>query len=181
MLLYIHGFRSTTKSYKSLLFKKYFKDNLIVCDHPVKAGLAVKYMERLMDKNTITGIIASSLGGFYATYLSEKYSLKTVLINPSVIPYETTRIYLGKNTTFDNENFIWEESDLKNLSKIAIKKPTAKNYLLFLQTGDDVLDYKVALNFYKGSKIILENGGSHTFDNIDKYLSEIENFLITYT
>ncbi len=181
MYLYIHGFRSTPKSYKSILFKKYFKENLLVCNHPVKPELAVKYLEKLVRQNDIKGIIASSLGGFYATYLSEKYDIKTILINPSVAPYETTRVYLGKNTTFNGENFLWEENDLKNLSKISIKKPTVENYLLFLQTGDDILDYKVALNFYKGSKIILENGGSHSFDNIDKYLSKIEDFLSSYT
>lgn len=33
-------------------------------------------------------LIGISLGGFYSTYLSEKYNLKAVVINPLIYPNE---------------------------------------------------------------------------------------------
>ena len=39
--------------------------------------------------------IGSSLGGFYATWLAERYAAKAVLINPAIDPHLGLRAYLG--------------------------------------------------------------------------------------
>ena len=39
--------------------------------------------------------VGSSLGGFYATWLAERYDAKAVMINPSVRPFTDLERYLG--------------------------------------------------------------------------------------
>jgi predicted esterase YcpF (UPF0227 family) len=45
-----------------------------------------------------------------------------------------------------------------------------------LQTGDELLDYKDAQKKYEGAKVIIEDGGSHGFDNIERYFEDIKRF-----
>lgn len=177
MILYIHGFRTTSQSSKANLLKKHFKDTIIIADFRVSPADAIEDLEILIKKYSITGIIASSLGGFYASYLSECHNIKTVLINPSITPYETTRRYLGENTRDDGSVFIWNESDIDALCSYIIKTPNTENYCIFLQTGDEVLDYTVAKKHYEGSKMIIEEGGNHRFDQFERYFDEVKAFL----
>ena len=179
MFLYIHGFRTLKNSYTANLLQKYFQNNIISSDHPIEPKKAVEYMEETLKNHNIKGIIASSLGGFYATYLSEKYHLKTVLINPSVKPYETLKKHLGKNKKFNGEEFIWKEKYLKQLKNYKVTKPTVKNYMLLLQKGDEILNFEIAKNFYRGAKIIVEENGCHRFDGLEKYFDDINSFLFT--
>ena len=179
MILYIHGFRTTKNSHTSKILKKYFKKNIIIAEHPTKPKDAIKYLENIIKTKGITSIIASSLGGFYATYLSQKYDLKTVLINPSVSPYRTTKIYLGKNTTQDGAEFKWKKKHLKQLEKFKIKQKDLKqnNFYLLLQKNDKVLNYKIANKHYSHGKLLIEKGGSHRFENLNKHLDSVYSFI----
>ena len=179
MLLYIHGFRTTPHSQTSQLLKKHYGEQLLLSDHPITPNAAISYMENLLKKYPITGIIASSLGGFYATHLAEKYDVPAVLINPSTRPFITTRAYLGINTTYDGETFEWQEHHLKELKKYAIKKPNPKRYYLCLQKGDVVLDYRVALEYFDDAKVCLEEGGGHHFEGLERHFESIDRFLHT--
>jgi len=179
LLLYIHGFRTTKISQNASLIKKYYKDRVIVSNHSTVPTQAIKDLEEIIESQNITGIIASSLGGFYATYLSQKHNLKSVLINPSVIPYETTTKYLGENIKDNGEKFIWKDEHLSMLETLKIDKVDLKldNFFLFLQRGDKVLDYRYADDFYLGAKLIIEDEGDHKFEGLDRYLEEISDFL----
>lgn len=179
MLLYIHGFRTTSHSHKAVLLKDHYQDHIIASAHSYVPDEAIKNLEENIDTYNITGIIASSIGGYYATYLSQKHDIKTVLINPSVKPYETTRRYLGENERQDGMIFTWEEEHLAMLENYKIARSDLKrdNFFLFLQTGDEVLDYRVAQEFYAGSKHILEEGGNHRFDRFERYFDDVSEFL----
>lgn len=179
MILYIHGFRTTPQSHKADLLKKHFKDSILIADFRISPDEAIEDLEALIQNHPITGIIASSLGGFYASYLSEQYSLKSVLINPSIAPYETTRRYLGENTREDGSAFIWNELDIDALRSYAVKTPKRENYFIFLQMGDEVLDYTVAKNHYDEAKMIIEEGGNHRFEKFERYFDQVSAFLST--
>ena len=177
MILYIHGFRSTPNSDKALLFKAHYGDQIIIADFSHEPEAAIAELEQIMAENDITGMIASSLGGFYATYLSEKYAVKTVLINPSVRPFETLERYLGANETHDGILFEWKKEHLVQLEQFAVRAPTAERYTLFLQKGDEILDYRVAQRYYAGAETVLEEGGSHRFGGVERYYAKIDHFL----
>ncbi len=180
MLLYIHGFRTTVQSHKADLLKKYFKDSILIADFRVSPDNAIEDLEALIQTHPITGIIASSLGGFYAAYLSERHNIKTVLINPSIAPYKTTRRYLGDNIREDGSTFIWSEADIHALNTYTIASPAFENYYLFLQSGDEVLDYTMAQKHYNGAKMILEEGGNHRFENFERYFDDVNAFLTIF-
>ena len=88
-------------------------------------------------------------------------------------------MYLGKNTNYStNEEFYLTKKDLEilklnNVSKI--KSPS--NYLVLIETGDDVIPFKQTLNFYKGCNFCIVNGGSHSFDSFEEKLEIIQKFM----
>jgi predicted esterase YcpF (UPF0227 family) len=177
MILYIHGFRTTYDSFIAKIFKKYFKDELISSDHSYIPKVAIEELKDIIINNNIIAIIASSFGGFYATYLSNLYDIKIVLINPSVNPHTTTSRYLGLNNKQDGTTFIWEKEHLEQLKSLCVKKPNNKNILLLLKKTDEVLNYKVALRRYNYANLILDDTGDHRFSDIDKYINNIKSFI----
>jgi len=101
-----------------------------------------------------------------------------VLINPAVNAPETLKRALGKGVHYyDNSAFEWNASHLDMLENYEIEEPNVENLLLMLQKGDDVLDYEEALDFLDGAKTILEEGGTHGFEGIERHFERILNFL----
>ena len=60
--------------------------------------------------------------------------------------------------------------DTKALSRL-------DSYSVYLQTGDEVLDYKKAMWMYQGCYLHVEQGGSHQFDGFESHLEDMMNFL----
>lgn len=48
---------------------------------------SIQLCEQLIAQHAITAVCGSSLGGFYALYLAEKYGLRCGLINPAITPW----------------------------------------------------------------------------------------------
>ncbi len=183
MVLYIHGFSSNGEGSKAQSFRDYFKS----IDEPYFApslsnipDLAIKTLEEIIQTyNEEIYLIGSSLGGFYATYLADKYGLKTVLINPSIFPYKTLNSYVGLNPNFyDNSSFEWKESHLEMLKKYEVTDIDEKLFTLFIQKGDELLNFQEAVDRFKNAKVFIEDGGSHRFDNIEKYYHLISKLVI---
>lgn len=179
MILYLHGFASCGNSTKTRLLKAYFGDGeLYSPDLPPDPVKAVAFIDTVIRENDIEFIIGSSLGGFYASYFCEKYGIKAVLINPSTEPYSTLEPYVGTNRYWcSNKTFEWKRSYLKALKKYSITNvKLSSNYLLLLQKGDELLDYKKAMAKYKGATLSLEEGGNHRFENLYDHLETIRMF-----
>ena len=54
----------------------------------------------------------------------------------------------------------------------------SKDYLLLLQKGDDVLNYKDAVAKVPNATMIIEEGGTHSFEGIERYFDRIGEFLL---
>jgi predicted esterase YcpF (UPF0227 family) len=52
----------------------------------------------------------------------------------------------------------------------------AQRYLVLLQTGDETLDYREAEEKYKNSQCIIEQGGDHSFVDLERFIPEIMQF-----
>ena len=185
MLLYIHGFNSSPQSFKANQTAQYLAENHpeveFVCPQlPPHAVDALQLLGELFDKNqkVIKGIVGSSLGGYFASYFVEKYSVKSVLVNPAVRPAELFCDYLGEQLNpYTNERYVLTESDLQEIQ--AVDTPTIKNvdcYWLLQQQGDEVLDYRQAVEKYARCRQTVEAGGDHSFQGFERFLPDIARF-----
>lgn len=185
-ILYLHGFNSSPQSMKAQLTKKYFCENFpdvqFFC--PQLASSPEAIIEQLTslitsdsDGESLWYFIGSSLGGYFSTYLSEKYNSKAVLINPAVKPFELLADYLGEQTNpYTGEVYAIEPHSIKTLESIEQKIISKNNYLVMVQTGDEVLDYQEAVDKYFNCQIIVQQGGDHSFIDYSKMLPKIAMF-----
>ena len=189
-IIYLHGFNSSPQSFKAQQITQYMRstgqsDRLLVPALSPYPDIAINQIEQLIKIHTATEnlcFVGSSLGGYYSTWFAEKYQCPAVLINPSVRPYETLAEYLG-----DNENYYTEQSWCFNQSHIqqllAIDVDTIKyseSYLVLLQTGDEVLDYKQAKQKYENCNLVIEEGGDHSFIDFQNHIEHIISFCDTH-
>ena len=175
LILYIHGWNSHKDARKALLLKdkinpsKNFQvESITLQSHPKEAILQLsKFIEKERGERKVH-LVGSSLGGYYATFLSEKYNLKSVMINPAVWAYKIFKNDMGENKNLNtNESYIIDEEWVASLKEIFVEKPNSENYLVLLQTGDETLNYKFSAEYYDGSKIIIDEGGNHSFENLE--------------
>ncbi len=183
MVLYIHGFASSGLGVKASLFREFYHNKNKKFFAPSLSfipDLAIHTLEETIQNcnDEEISLIGSSLGGYYSIYLADKYNLKAVLINPSTKPWETLKKVLGKTYSYYDKQsgFFWEEKHIDMLLKYKIKKLKKENFFTLLQTGDETLDYKIAKEYLNGSKMVVEEGGSHDFDGIERYFKDINNF-----
>jgi predicted esterase YcpF (UPF0227 family) len=78
---------------------------------------------------------------------------------------------------YDESRFEWKESHLKMLEKYETTLSEQSKILLLVQTGDEVPDYRESVETLSGAKQIVEEGGSHGFDGVERYFDTIDAFL----
>jgi len=178
MILYIHGFASCGNSNKTKLLKQHF-DNVLAPDVPIDPDEAISFLQKLIVENEVDLIIGSSLGGFYAAHLAEKFQIKMVLLNPSTQPFITLAPYVGENTHFcSGKKFEWKKEHIVKLMSYAIADNSIQSpVLVLLQKGDELLDYTKAEAVYKNYEVIAQEDGNHRFENLDEYIDKIREFM----
>lgn len=184
MIIYIHGFASSGFGSKPQKFKEYFEEEVITISLPTIPNLAIDTLEQIIEgflsKEEPVYLVGSSLGGFYALYLANKYDLKAVLINPAIDPFSTLDRYEGVDFVtnyYDNSRFEFTKGHIKSLKNYEvdyIKNP--ENFITLLQEEDEVLDYSVAALKLEETELIIEEGGNHSFDGIERYFRKISGF-----
>ena len=182
MILYIHGFGSSGKGNKANILREELNQyNFFTPSLSYIPDLAIDTLEQLIEyslcKNEPVHLMGSSLGGYYSIYLAHKYNLKAILINPSIKPYETLQLALGRAFSYhDQSKFEWNEQHIQKLLPYDITDINPEHFLLLTQTGDELLDYKVAVEKLKGCQTNIIEGGDHGFVNIENHLQEIKDF-----
>lgn len=185
MIIYIHGFASSGMGNKAQAFRQYFKSRSIEFFAPSLSPVHTLAMQTLTEcieacshKNSIR-LIGSSLGGFYAMYLAERYDLKAVLINPAIKPHALLMNQVGQVQNFyDGAGFEWQQHHVEFLTSFAVTTPNPERYLLMLQKGDEVLDYRQAISALPKAQTLLEEGGDHGFQHIERHFERIQGFLM---
>ena len=184
-LLYLHGFNSSPGSYKARQLLSHLAalanpPECYVPGLPHRPAAAIEKLERILGAldPAATTLLGSSLGGYYATWLAERFGCKAVLINPAVRPYEDLARYRGTNRNlYTGECYELTQSHIEELAALrvaAITRP--ERYWLLVQTGDEVLDYNEAVIFCRGAMQTVIAGGDHGFQGFESHLPSILRF-----
>ena len=194
-LLYLHGFNSSPESAKAQQTQQWIAQNApgieFICPLlPPYADRAMALLCEIVEARLPEPVfvVGSSMGGFFASCLAERYAsfgqgagVSAVLINPAVSPDRGLDKWLGENSNYHSgETWLFEEHHIDEYQRwdpAEIKN--RNNYLVLLQSGDEVLDYRDAEQRYQGCKIILESGGDHSFIDYHRHLEIIHQFLLS--
>ena len=189
-LIYLHGFLSSPQSSKAQLTRNWLKkhhgqDIHYLCpqlsSNPYKAIDQLNELMSDFSQQTV-GFVGSSLGGFWATYLSEQYGAKAVLINPAVAPHTRFAHFVGTSlkSYYGDEITTLTEKDLSVLTAADIQ-PIAhpSRFKVLLQKGDETLDYRLAEERYREAHLEIEEGGNHSFVGYEAHLPSIVSFLFS--
>lgn len=188
-ILHIHGFNSSPQSMKAEMAKQYFYEHYphvnFICPQLANSPKeAIAQLTQIIEaaKQETWHLIGSSLGGYFANYLAQKYHLKAVLVNPAIKPYTLLEDYIGEQTNpYTNMVYHVTEQHMSDLKLLEQNAPSVddkqkNNYLIMVQTGDEVLNYQEAVDKFQHCYLIKEQGGDHSFVGFEQKLPIIADF-----
>jgi predicted esterase YcpF (UPF0227 family) len=182
MIVYLHGFNSSPQSHKAQVLGRYLEEQGLGDQYacpalPPLAADAIVATEKLTAGKKGVCYVGSSLGGLYATYLAEKHDANAVLINPAIDPHVGLRVYLGaQRNLHTGEAYTLTEGHLSDWQKLYVPRITPGRYLLIVETGDEVLDYRRAVERYAGAEQRVISGGDHSLQTFPEHLGRIVEF-----
>ena len=183
-LLYLHGFASSPQSLKAQQTLNWYADHypdirVHVPQLAMSPEQAWQQIKQLAGSVNPSGVIGSSLGGFYANAVHRVFNIPAVMINPSVAPANSLRERIGTNKFWHTDRYFeFSQGDvdfLEGLTSDAIGTP--QSLWLMVQTHDATLDFKQATERYASARCSIEHGGDHSFVNYPRYLPAIHRFL----
>lgn len=131
-----------------------------------------------------TAIVGSSLGGFYAAWLSSAWGCPAVLLNPAVHPARDLAKYIGEHAAWHDpsQKVFFEASSVQELLELEVLPPdqaanSALRTLALIAKGDELLDWREMLARHQGAQVRLIEGSDHALSDFELYLPEILEFL----
>ena len=188
MIIYLHGFNSTGQSAKGQYLKQHLHDiRVLTPTYHYQPQQAITDLQELVQSSMQHSerllLVGSSLGGYYAQYLSRQFDINAVLINPALQPMITLDNYLGENTNFySGETYTITRDDLDVLKSFDVAEPCPSNthILVLLDKADEVLDYRVAEQRYRPcANVICFDDGDHQFQHLAESLAPIRALYAT--
>lgn len=184
--LYLHGFQSGPQSLKTRETEAYLQQHepatQCLCPQlsPYPAR-AIAQLQQLVEQWQPTMLIGSSLGGFYATHLAERYRLPAVLVNPSVWPERSLASWLGPlHNPYSGEDYVLGTEHMAELTAIRPATLHPERYWLLLGTADEVLDWRVAARHYAGARQTILGGDDHRLQRWPQQLPQLAGFVRDY-
>jgi len=185
MILYLHGFRSSPRSFKARLVQERMlaagrASDLICPQLPASPKAAMELALLLAERHAPDNlaIVGSSLGGFYATWLAERLGVRAVLLNPSVDPLASLEKHVGLTTAWhSDEPFEFRRAYIDELAELKVARITRpERYFLIAATGDEVLDYRDMVAHYAGARQHVIEGSDHAISEFAEYVDEVLAF-----
>jgi predicted esterase YcpF (UPF0227 family) len=184
-ILYIHGFRSSGDSDKARQMQARFPEATVVSPtlsaNPDEAVGQLKEILRSLSGKTL--IVGTSLGGFYALYLSCRYGYACCAINPAWQAQLTLRRKVGRHTRYDSDevyNFRPEYPDrlaeLREAMLRADQNPKALNF--FLSNDDEELSFDGLEEIFPEYRLLRRfDASGHRFNRFPEILDDLAEIL----
>ncbi|KEA64930.1 putative esterase [Marinobacterium lacunae] len=190
--IYVHGFNSSPSSWKAQVLGKALHERGLagqfICpelshwpERAIRQLDALIAQQSELQRDIV--LIGSSLGGYYSSYLVERAvargeRLRAVLVNPAVYPYRLLEEWLGENQNlYTAERYELTRRHLEQLLALDTGVPAEpERYLLLVQTGDETLDYREAVDKFCHCAQFVQPGGSHGFDRFETLIPAILAF-----
>ncbi|MBO9650122.1 MAG: esterase [Variovorax sp.] len=187
-LLYLHGFRSSPQSTKARLMAQH-----IARAHPAttwwcpqlppspKAAIELVMSGISGWPRESMGVVGSSLGGFYATYVAQETGCRAVLLNPAIHPARDLSNYIGDQVAWHDpsEHFYFRPEyidELRALDSGLFTHP--ERVFAIIAKGDEVLDWREMSGRYPGSRQKIIEGEDHALSDFERsHLGEVLAFL----
>jgi predicted esterase YcpF (UPF0227 family) len=183
-LLYLHGFRSSPQSFKARWMAEWVAKNrpdlVWACPQlppsPAAAMDAIRVLVAGWPVAT-TGVIGSSLGGFYATIVAESLACRAVLVNPAVDPARDLAAHIGRQTMYHSadESFDFRAEHVDELRTMTPPTPLAhpENILAIVAKGDEVLDWREMTARYARGPLKLIAGSDHGLSDFEAHVPDL--------
>jgi predicted esterase YcpF (UPF0227 family) len=187
MILYLHGFRSSPKSFKARvvgvrMLELGLSDSLLCPQLPASPAAAIALALQLVEGAPASelAIVGSSLGGYYATYLAERLGCRAVLLNPAIVPLKDLDKHVGVSTQYhSDEPFEFKRGYIDELRALAVGAITRpERYFLIAASGDEVLDYRDMVAHYAGARQHVIDGSDHAIPEFTQYVDEVLDFCL---
>lgn len=128
-----------------------------------------------------TVIMGSSLGGFYATVLSQRWGCRAVLINPAVHPQGHGDVLVGDFPMWHDpsQSMRFTPAYLDELAALdppALQHP--ERILSIVARGDEVLNAAELEAYYAQTQLHAVDGGDHALSDFADWLPLIDGFLL---
>jgi predicted esterase YcpF (UPF0227 family) len=186
-LVYLHGFNSspqTVKGRKLVAAAAASAEPPCVHIPPLhhRPAIAMRDVCAWVDANVAAHsaltFVGSSLGGYYATWLAEKYGAHAVVINPAVRPAISLVAHLGPQRNLHTGE-AWDLtpehfSEIEALSVARLSRMS--RYCLLMRSGDELLDWREAVARYAGAWQYVLGGGDHGWEEIDDEIPTVLHF-----
>lgn len=182
MLIYLHGFQSSPRSWKAAQLGMYWttqgRNDYRVPALPSRPMAAADFLIALVEAQQVPlCLIGSSLGGFYSMWLAERYGLPAILINPGIYAARDLARFQGNNVNpYTGEHYTLNELDLAVWQAMEVPLTRPERYWLMTQEGDEVLDYREGVSKLAGARQTVEPDGDHSFVGFERFFSDILTF-----
>jgi uncharacterized protein len=186
-LLYLHGFRSSPKSFKARRLHAWLREHRPHvhwwCPQlPPSPREAIALVREGTAHWPARGsaVLGSSLGGFYATVVAEATGWPAVLLNPAVDPARDLGAYVGELSACHapDEHFFFGAAfieELRAMSPPVITRP--ERYFAVIAKGDELLDWREMSARYPGALQRILDGSDHALSDFDDHLPHLLKFL----
>jgi predicted esterase YcpF (UPF0227 family) len=183
-ILYLHGFRSSPRSFKARVIQARMtaagRAHQLICPQlPASPKAAMALVLTLAERHADRlAIIGSSLGGFYATWLAERFGCRAALLNPAVDPLANLSQPVGVTTNWhSDEPFEFKPEYIDELAALRVPSIThPERYYLLAATGDEVLDYRDMVARYAGACQHVIAGSDHAISEFEDYADAVLAF-----
>ena len=208
-IIYIHGLDSDANSIKGSLLEEYCRqyDPDIKVLRPDLNKTPDQVFDQMLslidsvasknshDQNTV--LVGSSLGGYFATLLSNHTGCPALLLNPSIQPHQTLQRFKHSTEAETEDDGAKDESANDEASEVlyttlggwritnadlkwfACHQLSSLNYpkkvVALIKEGDELLNSSLSANFYReqGATVNMQKGGDHRFSDFKTQLPKV--------